>query len=242
MLAEPLDGDAEAFRILRANVEFASVDTNTPALMVTGAIDGEGRSTTAANLALAAALAGRNVVLVDLDLRHPSLDRLFRLEGQPGLTDVALGHVALEDALVPIEIHPRSRSRSSDRDEDVAGRLRVLTSGPAPPDSGEFVASRAVEEIVAELRRRSEMLIVDSPPLLPVGDARTLSRLMDRLIVVLDTSIARRSLIQELRRVLDALPAPALGFVATGTGFAANERYRGVTARRRSQRRTRLAA
>jgi len=241
MLAEPYGADAEAFRILRANVEFASVDRSAVALMVTGAVDGEGRTTTAANLALAAALAGRRVMLADLDLRHPLLDRLFGLEGRPGLTDVALGHVSLDEAVMPVQLHSSGRDALSDWDIDAAGGLEVLGSGPVPLDSGEFVATRAVGEIVSALRDRAELVIVDAPPLLPVGDARSLSRLVDGLILVLDVGLARRPFVQELRRVLDALPTPPLGFVATGVDAVADDRYAGYY-RRHLPRRTRLVA
>ena len=241
MLSEPYDADAEAFRILRANIDFASVDRNAVALMVTGAVDGEGRTTIAANLALAAALAGRGVVLADLDLRHPRIDRLFGLEGRPGLTDVALGHVSLAEALVPVPLYPSGGDELTNSHDEAAGGLEVLASGPVPLDSGEFVATRAVGEIVAALRDRAELLIVDAPPLLPVGDARALSRLVDGLMLVLDVGLARRPLVQELRRVLDALPTPAIGFVATGVDAAGDDRYAGYY-RRHVPRRTRLVA
>jgi capsular exopolysaccharide synthesis family protein len=242
MLAEPYTADAEAFRILRANIEFARVDRHAVALMMTGAVDGEGRTTTAANLAVAAALAGRRVVLVDLDLRNPLIDRLFAIEGKPGLTDVALGHVSLAEALVPIPLHPTGQDALAAWEEEVVGGLEVLASGPVPLDSGEFVATRAVGQIVAALRARAELVIVDAPPLLPVGDARTLSRVVDGLILVLDVSVARRPVIQELRRVLDALPTRALGFVATGVDADGDDRYAGYDGRHAGRRRSRLVA
>jgi non-specific protein-tyrosine kinase len=242
MLSEPYGAEAEAFRILRANIEFAGVDQAVVTLMVTGALDGEGRTTTAANLAVAGALAGRNVVLVDLDLRHPRIDRLFHLEGQPGLTDVALGHVPLSEALVPVTLYP-ARPATDGWDKEGAGGLAVLTSGPVPPDSGEFVATRALRQMLAELRSRAELVVIDAPPLLPVGDARTLSPLVDALVLVLDVNLARRPLLQELRRVLDGLPAPVLGFVATGVDPTGDERYAGYHRRRLARRlRTRVAA
>jgi tyrosine-protein kinase len=242
MLSAPYDAEAEAFRILRANIEFAGVDRDAAVFMVTGAVDGEGRTTTAANLVVAAALAGRRVALVDLDLRHPRVDRLFGLDGQPGLTDVALGHVSLDDALAPVALHSSRQDPLLGGDGEAVGRLDVLPSGPVPIESGEFVATRAVAEIVGALRSRAELVIVDAPPLLPVGDARTLSSLVDGLILVLDVSLARRPLVQELRRVLDALPAPALGFVAIGVDGAADDRYAGYYRRHFARRRTRLVA
>jgi succinoglycan biosynthesis transport protein ExoP len=222
--SEPIGRDAESFRILRANVEFANVDRHAQVLLSAGAVDGEGRSTTIANLGLAFALAGRNVLLADLDLRHPSLHRLFGLEGRCGLSDVALGHVPLEAALAPIPLRPVLEAGAS------AGSLRVLPSGPTPTESGEFVASRAVQTLVSDLREHADLILLDAPPLLRVGDALTLSAVADALLVVVNVELATRSMLHELRRVLDACPTPRLGLVATGVARVRGEPYGGYYA------------
>ncbi len=103
MLEEPASAQAEAFRMLRANLDFMTLDRDVRTIMITSALEQEGKSTTVANLAVAFALAGKRVALVDLDLRRPVLARFFDLEG-PGLTQVALGHVPLEQALTRIVI------------------------------------------------------------------------------------------------------------------------------------------
>jgi succinoglycan biosynthesis transport protein ExoP len=240
MQADPRGREAEAFRILRANLDFANVDRSARVIMFTGAVDGEGRSTTVANLAVACALAGRTVVLADLDLRHPSIGRLFALEGRPGLTDVALGHVGLDEAVAPIALRARPESelgvglaRSSEigvgvgRPLEPRGSLGVLPSGPAPLDSGEFVGSRAIEDVLETLEQRADLVLVDAPPLLPVGDARTLSAIVDALVVVTNLEFANRPMLEELRGVLDACPTRVLGFVATGVDEAQDDRYGG---------------
>ena len=104
MVAEPSSGSAEAFRVLRTNLEFARLDSDVRSILVTSAVEPEGKSTTAANLAVALARAGRRVVLVDLDLRRPYVDRFFRLFREPGITDVALGEVSLDEALTTIDL------------------------------------------------------------------------------------------------------------------------------------------
>src|SRR5205823_13000614 len=139
-----------AVRMLRTNLEFASLARQPRTIMVTSAVEGEGKSTTAANLAVALARAGRRVRLVDLDLRRPALDRLFSLEGRPGVTDVALGRVHLQKAITKIAIPSAGRVASSvprsnghaaigngngnghGHGRRLAGVLEVLCSGPIP--------------------------------------------------------------------------------------------------------------
>jgi polysaccharide biosynthesis transport protein len=237
MLDDPHGPEAEAFRILRANLEFANIDRSARVVMVTGAVDGEGRSLTAANLAIAIALAGRRVVLADLDLRHPSLHKLFGLEGRAGLTDVALGHVALEDALSPIAVSSPDPVSPTNGAAQSAGALVVLPSGPTPIDSGEFVGTQAVAQLIGSLRAQADLVILDAPPLLPVGDARTLSTVADAMIVVTNLELVRRPMLQELARVLASVPTRVLGFVATGVSSDRHDVYGGYYRRRFTPRR-----
>jgi Mrp family chromosome partitioning ATPase len=235
MQSEPYGREAEAFRILRANLDFANVDRSARVIMLTGAVDGEGRSTTVANLAVACALAGRKVVLADLDLRHPSIGRFFGLDGRPGLTDVALGHVDLKDALAPIALRARPESDLGtplERPLDPRGSLEVLPAGPAPLDTGEFVGTLAVHDVLEALEQRVDLVLVDAPPLLPVGDARTLSATVHALVVVTNLEFANRPMLEELRRVLDACPTRVLGFVATGVDETQDDHYGGFYERR----------
>ncbi|MBA2447065.1 MAG: hypothetical protein H0V51_03470, partial [Chloroflexi bacterium] len=182
MLADPTSIQAEAFRVLRTNLDFARLDRSVRSVMITSAVELEGKSTTIANLAVALARAGERVILADLDLRRPYVERFFDLHG-PGLTDVALGHAGLDEALVPILI-PGAVGRNGkvgaydtvqDVDSERLGSLRVLPVGPLPPDPGEFVGSRRLEGILAELRERADTVLLDAPPVLHVGDAMTLS-------------------------------------------------------------------
>jgi tyrosine-protein kinase len=239
MLDEPHGPEAEAYRILRTNLDFANIDRSARVLLVTGAVDGEGRSTTAANLATAVALAGRRVVLADVDLRHPMVGPLFGLDGVPGLTDVALGHVSLGEALARVPLGPPDGV--SPNGAGGGGSLDVLPSGPTPIDSGEFVGTRAVADLVGELAERADLVVLDAPPLLPVGDARTLTTLADALIVVTNLDLVRRPMLHELARVLAVLPTRVLGFVATGATADRHDAYggfyrRGSTGSRSAER------
>ncbi len=222
MLAEPDGVGGEAFRTLRTNLDFATLNRAPRTIMVTSAIQAEGKSTTVANLAVAAARAGRHIVLVDLDLRRPYINRFFAFEERPGLTEVALGYYDLDDAILPVAIsasRPGRRLRTDGNGNGngkVDGILDVICAGPIPPNGGDFIGSEPLGEILARLRERYELVLIDAPPLLRVGDGIALSARVDALIVVTRLNILRRPMLNELRRVLHTLPAQQLGFVVSG--------------------------
>ncbi len=234
MIVQPKHTTAEAYRLFRTNLDFvrlAAGDVRT--ILITSGMEQEGKSTTAANLAVAEARAGRRVALIDLDLRRPSIDRFFQINAAHGVTDVALGRIALHDALQSVdlnlgEVDLRGRNGNGPR-QPVAenGVLDVLASGPLPPDPGEFAASHRLAEIIAQLHAEYEAVIIDTPPILRVGDALTLSSNVDGLIVVTRLKGLKRPMIRELRRVLDAVPTRKLGFVVTGPISGEPRRIRG---------------
>lgn len=204
MVTDPRDSRAEAFRMLGTNLEFTTLDSDVRVILVTSAVDGEGKSTTAANLAVTLARGGKRVALVDLDLRRPYLHKFFSLAGNPGVTNVALGDASLDDALARIEL------------DEAIGELHVLTTGPLPPDPGEFVGTHQLREILMWLRDGFDTVVVDSPPLLQVGDAMRLSSYVDGVLIVTQLNLVRRRMLADLKHVLDAIPARKLGFVVTG--------------------------
>ena len=239
MLDEPTGTDAETFRMLRTNLDFVSLDRDARTIMVTSAVEQEGKSTTIANLAIAMARSGQRVILVDLDLRRPYLDKFFGLSG-PGITQVALGHASLEQALATVAIsdpgsehvpasngnghikvlsaNGKPNGNGSSHAKAVKGVLQVLPSGPIPPDPGEFVNTQALSEILAQLRDRADVVLIDAPPALRVGDAMTLSSKVDAVVVVVRMKVVRRQMLGELARQLSTMPTPVLGFVATAAG------------------------
>ena len=233
MLDDPTSPQAEMFRMLRTNLDFATLGNDAHVLMVTSAVEQEGKSTTIANLAIAMARAGQRVVLVDLDLRRPFLDKFFGLDG-PGVTQVALGHVSLDAALATVAITDDGTqtgdaragngnvkvkgANGTSKPEVVKGVLEVLPSGPIPPDPGEFVGKAVLADILAQLRGRADIVLVDAPPALHVGDAMTLSAKVDGILVVTRMNVVRRSMLNELSRQLSTIPTHVLGFIVTGAG------------------------
>lgn len=221
MLADPNGPQAEGYRLLRTNLEFVNLDIGARSILITSALEQEGKSTTAANLAIALARAGRRVALVDLDLRRPYLHKFFALEDRAGLTGVALSHVQLDRALARIALTPSETAAGAAAHGNGRGRvdgvLEVLPAGPLPPDPGEFVGTNSVAQILEELGERFETVIIDAPPLLHVGDALTLASRVDAFLVVVKYRGAHVGPLRELRRVLDTCPTPTLGVVLTGT-------------------------
>jgi capsular exopolysaccharide synthesis family protein len=215
-LSHPGSVEAEAFRLLRANLTLAIASSSASSIMVTSAVDGEGKSTTAANLAVALARTGRHVILADLDLRRPSIDRFFDLEGRPGLMDVVHGTTLLDEALagVPVTAAPAPDAGSNGSSGRTA-TLQVLPLGQPPSNPGELIDGDALGEILACLNERAEVVLIDSPPLLATGDTVALSSKVDALLVVARANFLSNSTLVELRRVLASCPAAKLGFVLT---------------------------
>jgi len=216
MLAEPGSVKAEPFRVLRTNLEFVNIEHKARTIVVTSALEGEGKSTTAANLAVALARAGKHVVLVDLDLRRPYIDRYFGILGRlrPNLVGVALGQIPLEDALVRIPLGGRQAGQEA-ADNGAGGILEVLAAGPMPPNPGEFSGSPIVADILDSLAKRAPFVIVDTAPLLGVGDTLALSNAVHAMVLVTRLNLLRKPMLREVHRLLEAAPVNVLGFVVT---------------------------
>jgi polysaccharide biosynthesis transport protein len=232
MMAAPMSHDAELFRSLRASLDFANVDSRARTIMVTSAVEGEGKTTTVANLAVALARAGRRVVLIDFDLRYPRLHRLFDLDERPGLIDVELGDAELEEALRPVPLTGGAENGLPTRRE---GKLEVLPAGQMLQDPD--WAALAVARILEGVQDRADLVLIDAAPLLPVGDAIALSAYVDGLVLVLRLNALRSSELGELRRILSSAPAAKLGFVLTGVprGEAYKQSYRYRAPERREE-------
>jgi succinoglycan biosynthesis transport protein ExoP len=215
MLEEPHGSQAETFRLLRTNLDFVRLLKHPRTILVTSALEREGKSTTASNLAIALARSGQRVALVDLDLRKPSLGRFFDLRGRPGVTQLALRQAEVADALVPLAFaSPRGGASDNGNGHLInPGELVVIGSGPLPPNPGEFVGSSAIAVVLEELRKLCDTVLIDTPPALHVGDAISLSKHVDALVVVCRMKVVRRPVLNELRRVLDTSPRTTLGFV-----------------------------
>jgi Mrp family chromosome partitioning ATPase len=233
MIDEPRSAHAEGIWRLATTIGFVNPDDPAKLLMITSSVQREGKSTTAANLAVALARSGSLVALVDLDLRQPTLASLFKIHRLTGLTDVVVRKAALEDAIVDVElptIVPGQPPLSGD-ETSLRGALYVLPSGPLPVSPGEFAASDALAtRVLAPLRDRFDYVIVDTPPMCIVGDAAALSARMDAVVVVARRGVVNRPALRDLKRQLAASPMRPLGCVVTGVDVPAAYAYSGYCA------------
>ena len=197
-LHEPRSNYSECFRVLRTNLQFSSLDRPLHTLLVTSPQPTEGKSTTAANLAVVIAQAGLRVVLVDTDLRRPILHKIFDLSNDWGLTGALFGeYLKPKDALFPTEIE----------------NLSVIPSGPLPPNPSEILGSKRMETFIEDLRLRTDVIIFDSPPLLTVTDSTVLSTKVDGVVMVVDCGVTRRDAIRKSTEALRKVGAHILGTV-----------------------------
>jgi capsular exopolysaccharide synthesis family protein len=199
---------AEAYRLVRTNIQFIDVDHPPRTILVTSPQAEEGKSTTASNLALAFAEGGKKTTLVDGDLRRPSLQRLFDDGPRDGLTNLLLGE-GLNGHARPSPAHPN---------------LVIITSGPIPPNSADLLNSDRMRETLQELQEHSDIVIFDSPPLLPIADATILSALTDGVVLVVDPQRTHRRDIRKAREAIEAVGGRVLGVVInrvrTGTALS----------------------
>jgi non-specific protein-tyrosine kinase len=207
---------SEAYRVLRTNLQFAAVGQSLDTLMVTSPGPGEGKSMTVANLAGALAQGGRRVILVDGDLHRPRQHRIFGLRNNTGLTTALIANVAgnLDDIL---------------QDTGVTG-LRVLTSGPLPPNAAELLGSTRMRELLADLHTRADVVVIDSPPVTALSDAAVLAMQTDGVLLVLDAGKTRRELAKRATEALNRVQARVVGVVlnrmpARGAGYYYYYRY-----------------
>jgi capsular exopolysaccharide synthesis family protein len=207
-ISEPRSPISEAYRTLRTNLDFASLDQALKTLVVTSAGVGEGKSTTLANLAVVSAQAGRKVVLVDADLRRPTLHQIFGLENGAGLTTGMMDESTL--ASPPLQ------------ETGVEG-LSVLTSGPLPPNPADLVGSRRMEEVIAALAEQFDQVFFDTPPVVAVTDAAVLATKVDGVLLVISAGKTRReyarTAVQRLEQINARLVGTVLTNVQMGTGF-----------------------
>jgi polysaccharide biosynthesis transport protein len=239
MLEEPTSVHAQTFRKLRTSLEFVNFEQHAKMIMVTSALPREGKSTTVANLAVALARAGRDVAIADLDLRRPFLHAFFATGSNHGFTDVVVNRVALDRAIRQIALPSGGRlapAPSANGQPTATGGnptngraglesvLSVLPAGSIPPAADEFLESQGVSSVLEELSERYDVVLVDTPPLLAVGDVMTLSTKVDAIVVVTRLGIHRRQL-EELARQLHNCRAPVLGFVLTGASHGDSYSY-----------------
>lgn len=188
---------SEQYRIVRTNIQFASVDQEVQTLVVTSASPGEGKSMTVANLAVVYAQQGKKVLIIDTDLRKPTVHYTFCLNNYKGVSNVILGEAALEEAVMPSDVE----------------NLHILTCGPIPPNPSELLTSKRMGLLIEEARQIYNIILFDTPPILVVTDAQILASQCDGSILVVRNKSTKIEIAQKAIAALEAVNARLLGAI-----------------------------
>ncbi|MEJ7785096.1 MAG: polysaccharide biosynthesis tyrosine autokinase [Solirubrobacteraceae bacterium] len=195
----------EAFQTLRASLTYFNIDRPIRSVLVSSPMQGDGKTTVATNLARAMALAGKDVILVDADLRRPQVASRFHVDGTAGLGGVLVLEASLEETFVEIEL-----------DTPDSGRLRALPAGPPPPNPSELLGSQRMKDLLSQLMEMADLVVVDSTPLLTVSDSLPLVEVVSGVVAVARLNSTSKDAIKRFERVITNAGGTLLGMVATG--------------------------
>lgn len=209
-LADKASPVSEQYRTIRTNIQYSMVDYDLRTLVITSSGPGEGKSTTAANLAVVFANSGKKVLLVDADLRKPTVAKTFSLSNTNGLSSI-LGNrqIYLDQAI----------------QESGVDNLSVLTSGPKPPNPSELLGSQRMERLIEELSKRYDLIIFDMPPVVTVTDAQILSSKVNGTILVVREGVSKRESLKKAKSLLEYVGANVLGVVYNGAKNLVDQNY-----------------
>ncbi|WP_143315790.1 CpsD/CapB family tyrosine-protein kinase [Clostridium sp. HBUAS56017] len=196
---KPKSISAEAYRTLRTNIQYSSFDKEIRTIVVTSSEPGEGKSTTAGNLAMSFAQAEKRTIIIDCDLRKPSLHKKFKISNLIGLSDVLIGKEKINSAI-----------------HEYNDNLSILTSGKLPPNPSEMLGSKSMSKLLQELRNYFDIIVLDSAPLQAVTDAQILSTKADGTVLVVRAEKTKRDSVIQAKALLDKVGANILGVVLNG--------------------------
>lgn len=206
---KPKSTTAEQYRTIRSNVDFSAVDSDLKTIMLTSSGPGEGKSTTAANLAVVIAQQGKKVLIVDADLRKPTMHYTFRLSNTEGLTTMLRKLTSFEESVKKTEVD----------------NLFVLTSGPIPPNPAELLSSVGMASFIKHALTLFDNVIIDTPPILAVTDAQVLANLCDGTILVVRSGVAEKDAAVKAKDLLEKAKARILGVILNGKPIGKGSDY-----------------
>jgi polysaccharide biosynthesis transport protein len=198
LVEDPTSNVSEAYRTLRTSMQFLSIDEPRRIMAITSSVPNEGKTTAVANLAVSFARAGQRVIVVSCDLRRPRLHDFFGDVDRQGLTSVLLGQCSLTDGVHEVNEEPN---------------LRVMPSGPVPPNPAEILSLDRVREVIGELADDADLVLLDCPPVLPVTDTLLLSRLADGMLVLASAKSTSKGELHRTVELLRQVHAPLLGAI-----------------------------
>ncbi|ACV64777.1 capsular exopolysaccharide family [Desulfofarcimen acetoxidans DSM 771] len=208
-LHSPKSPIAEAYRILRTNIQFSSLDKPIKSLLVTSAGPNEGKSLTVANLAVAFAQAGLKVLIIDCDMRKPTQHKIFELSNIKGLSNVLIGELSLMKGLLDVGIEG----------------LKLLPTGPTPPNPSELLGSQRMKNFIAELYEVFDIILVDTPPVVPVTDAALMAANVDGVLLVVASGQAKIEMTLKAKELLLNVNARIIGTVLNMLNVQGEEYY-----------------
>ena len=204
----PKSIDAEAYRSLRSNIEYSSFDDEYRVIVVTSSVPGEGKSTTSGNLAIALAQSGNSVLLVDCDMRKPSIHKKFKISNAAGTAELLLRKKSFEEV-------------ANDYNEN----LTIITAGKIPPNPSEMLASRAMTAFIKEMKNEFKYIILDTPPLQAVTDAQVLSTKADGVLLVVRAGSTKKELVSNSVDLINKVHGKVIGTVLNGVENKRNNYY-----------------
>lgn len=196
-IEKPKSPIAEAYRTLRTNIQFSSLDKKVKKVVITSSAPGEGKTTTALNLSITLAQNGHKTLLLDCDMRKPSIHKKLKISNLYGISDLLVGEAKYDSVLTkgPVE------------------NLDVITSGTKPPNPAELLSSQKMLNFISEVEKNYEYIIIDTPPVLMVTDAQILSKYADGTILVVASGEAEKNAVVKAKELLDKVDANILGVV-----------------------------
>ncbi len=204
----PKSIDAEAYRSLRSNIEYSSFDDEYRVIVVTSSVPGEGKSTTSGNLAIALAQSGNSVLLVDCDMRKPSIHKKFKISNAAGTAELLLRKKLFEEV-------------ANKYNEN----LTIITAGKIPPNPSEMLASRAMTAFIKEMKDEFKYIILDTPPLQAVTDAQVLSTKADGVLLVVRAGSTKKELVSNSVDLINKVHGKVIGTVLNGVENKRNNYY-----------------
>ena len=205
----PKSRAAEAFRTLRTNIQFSGLDENIQSIVVTSSGPSEGKSTVLINLAITIAQSGKKVVVIDCDLRKPTVHKKIGLPNAEGLTNLLIQDKKCDELVQPTNIP----------------NLFVLTSGPTPPNPAELLGTKKMRQVFGELKQTFDMVLIDAPPVIAVTDAQILSTIVDGTLIVASYGNTEKLALIKSKELLDKVGAKILGVVLNKVSLKSDHYY-----------------
>ncbi|KOS62733.1 CpsD/CapB family tyrosine-protein kinase [Lysinibacillus agricola] len=197
---------SEQFRTIRTNITFSLCEQDEKTMLITSSIPGEGKSTNAANIGIVFAQEGKKVLLVDADMRKPTIHHTFHLTNTVGLSSLLIRQKILETIIQTTSVEG----------------LSVITSGPIPPNPAELLASKAMNEFFETVKKEFDIVIFDAPPLLSVTDAQILANKCDGTLLIVNTGVVEKLNVIKAKSILINAQAKILGVVLNNYVFPRN--------------------